>query len=319
MKPQKVPVQCPKCGHTQQEPAAAYSTICKGCKQHFRIAEAEDSSRTAAKRKSSASPSQAIRQVTCLSCGHVQEEPEAAYSTVCKSCKQHFRIGEAEAPARPRAKTKASTPEPQAFRQVTCFNCGTVLDVPLAAQSTMCKRCSSHLDLRDYKIDSAVSRNFRTKGRFVIEQGGYLFNTDSIAGNVTLKGRLLGKLKAEGNFEIYSSAQIKGQFQAGNLVIPAGEHFRWPETIPVTMAEIAGELAANLHATNKVVLKATARFFGDIEGGGLVVEPGAVFVGNVRIRPGESTPAETPIIQPAVPLSTLRSNGPAKKSTAGKS
>ena len=34
-----VPVTCPKCGHEQPEPRGAYSTVCKSCKQHFRIQE----------------------------------------------------------------------------------------------------------------------------------------------------------------------------------------------------------------------------------------------------------------------------------------
>ena len=33
----------------------------------------------------------------------------------------------------------------------------------------MCKRCSTHIDLRDYQITNAVSKNFKTKGQFVIE------------------------------------------------------------------------------------------------------------------------------------------------------
>jgi cytoskeletal protein CcmA (bactofilin family) len=156
----------------------------------------------------------------------------------------------------------------------------------------MCKRCSAHLDLRDYRINSAVSRNFRTKGRFVIDEGGYLFNTDSIAGDVTIKGRLLGKLKAEGALELYSSAQIKGSFFAGNLIIPAGERFHWSEVISATAADISGELVGTLQATATVTLRKTARLFGDVQSGGLVIEPGAVFVGRAKINEPKQTRVE---------------------------
>jgi cytoskeletal protein CcmA (bactofilin family) len=215
--------------------------------------------------------------VQCPKCGHTQQEPATGYSTVCKKCRQHFRLDEAKQPAE--AKPAAG----RATRRVKCFNCGTDLDVPESAQSTMCKRCSGHLDLRDYRINSAVSRNFRTKGRFVIDESGYLFNTDSIAGDVTIKGRLLGKLKAEGALELYSSAQIKGSFYAGNLIIPAGERFHWPEAIPATAADISGELVATIRATHTVILRKSARMFGDVHSGGLVVEPGAVFVGQAHV------------------------------------
>lgn len=217
--------------------------------------------------------------VTCPSCGNEQPEPAAAYSTVCKKCRQHFRVQEQLQPA-------PAAPVPlRETRRVTCFNCKTELDVPAAAQSTMCKRCSTHVDLRDYTIANATSKNFRTKGRFVIQEGAYLFNTDTTAGEVVLKGRFLGKLTAEKSLEIYNSAELKGSFTANLLVIPAGQRFRWPDPLQLGGADIAGELVANLRAKQTVTLRSTARFFGDIEAGGLVMEPGAVFVGKAQIKP----------------------------------
>src|SRR4051812_30453917 len=205
---------------------------------------------------------------TCPKCGHKQLEPAAAYSSVCKECRQYFRLQDLrQTPA-----DKAAKPRRE-LRRVGCFSCGTELDVPATAQSTMCKRCSAHVDLRDYHITSTVSKNFKTKGRFVIDESGYLLNTDSIAGEVILKGKLRGKLAAD-IFHIYPTSEIKGSFKAGKLVIPVVTNFRWPETIPVDSAEIAGELVGNLQATNTVVLKSTARLFGNIKAGAIVIESG---------------------------------------------
>jgi len=147
----------------------------------------------------------------------------------------------------------------------------------------MCKKCSSHVDLRDYQLANAASKNFRTKGRFIIEESGFLFNTDSIVGEAILKGRLLGKLTAERSLAIHTTAEIKGSFKTACLIIPSGNRFRWPETIQLIGAEIAGELVANLQAQGTVILKSTARFFGAVRAGGFVVEAGAVFVGSAKI------------------------------------
>jgi cytoskeletal protein CcmA (bactofilin family) len=87
--------------------------------------------------------------------------------------------------------------------------------------------------------------------------------------------------------EIHSSAKIQGSFSAGCLVIPPGNHFRWPETLRVGAAEIAGELACNLSSAGRVFLKSTARLFGSIEAANLVVESGAIFVGAARIKPAK--------------------------------
>lgn len=218
--------------------------------------------------------------VTCPHCGHTQPEPPAAYSTVCKGCGQHFRIQDAAAKPAPKAPVVR-----KGGRHVTCFKCNTELEVSTSAQSTMCKRCSSHMDLRDYQITNATSRNFQTKGRFVIEQGAYLFNTDTTATHVILKGRVLGKLTAEDSLEIYSTAELKGSFKARRLVIPAGQRFHWPEPLSLHGAEIAGELVANIHSGHTIVLRSSARLFGNIQSENVVIEDGAVIVGNLKIGP----------------------------------
>lgn len=215
--------------------------------------------------------------VECPHCGHSQAEPRTGFSTVCKKCRGNFRIQEALHPAR---KTAGPAPE---RRRLTCFECGAELDAPVTAQSTMCKRCSRYIDLKDYRIANAVSKNFKTKGSFAVELTGYVFNTEAVVGDAVIKGRFLGKLAAEGSLTIHTSAEIKGSFTAGRLVIPAANQFRWREPIKVGAAEIAGELAADLRATGTITLKATGRMFGDLEGAGLVVEEGAVVVGHARI------------------------------------
>src|SRR6185437_622788 len=172
-----------------------------------------------------------------------------------------------------------------ARKRITCFECGAELEVPVSAESTMCKRCSRYVDMKNYVINSAVSKNFKTKGSFVIDLKGYVFNTEAIVSDAVIKGRFLGKLSAEHSLTVYSTAEIKGSFKTARLVIPAANHFRWPEPIKVGSAEIAGELAANLLADDTVLLKSTARLFGDVDAANLVVEAGAVVVGQIRIGP----------------------------------
>lgn len=215
--------------------------------------------------------------VTCPKCGHQQPEPRGAYSTICKKCRQHFRLEEAPKP--PPGPQKPAIDQ----KEIRCFQCGGQLLVPLAAESTMCKHCSTHVDLRDYVINQTISKNFRTYGRLVIEEKGYLLNTDSLVGEAVVKGRVIGKLVTQRALEIHSTANIKGTFTTARLVVPAGNHFRWPEALRVGAAEVAGELVANLQTAGTVLLRSTARLFGDVVAGNLVVEGGAVFVGAARI------------------------------------
>jgi cytoskeletal protein CcmA (bactofilin family) len=215
--------------------------------------------------------------VVCPYCGHQQREPLGVISTVCKKCRQHIHAEELLKPA-----PKSASQLPQ-LKRITCFDCGAELEVALSAESTMCKRCSRYVDLKDYHINNAVSKNFKTKGAFVIEPKGYVFNTDAIVGEAVLKGRFLGKLSAEGSLTIYSTAEIKGSFKTNRLIIPPANRFRWADLLQLNSAEIGGELVAAVRAAGTVVLKSTARFFGELEAKNLVVEAGAVLVGNVRV------------------------------------
>src|SRR5215471_10280665 len=147
--------------------------------------------------------------VACPRCGYSQQEPRTAYSTVCKNCHQHFRLEEVLHPSAKSAKIVIEQ------RRVRCFQCGTELEAPKAAASTMCKRCSGYVDLSDYRVTATVSKNFRTHGWLVVEEKGYLLNTEAVVGEAVIKGRLIGKLATENTLEIHSTANIKGSLSAG--------------------------------------------------------------------------------------------------------
>jgi len=218
--------------------------------------------------------------VPCPHCGQLQTVPRAAVSTVCKNCTHHFLVQDLLKPSRGKGRSAEIAPE---LRIIQCFDCATELKVAPNAESTMCKRCSTHIDLRNYHIANAVSKNFRTKGDFVVEPKGYVFNTEATVGDAVIKGRFLGKLVAERSLTIYSSAEIKGTFTASVLIIPAKTIFHWKEPIKIGSAEIAGELSADLLAAKGVLIKPTGLLFGKTEAKQVVVEAGGVLVGDLRI------------------------------------
>ena len=215
--------------------------------------------------------------VACPHCGQQQPESRSAFSTICRKCGRHFRVQEV---LKPLSKTLERIPEQ---RRVTCFECGAELDVPASAESTMCKRCGRYLDLHSYRITTAMAKNFKTKGALVIEPKGRVFNSEAVAGEVSIKGQFHGKLTAEHSLTIYSGADIKGSLTIARLIIPMENSFRYQQCISARSAEIAGELAANTRITGTLLLKASARMFGDVEAGSMVMETGAVVVGTMRI------------------------------------
>jgi len=144
-------------------------------------------------------------------------------------------------------------------------------------------RCSRYLDLQSYRITTAMAKNFKTKGALVIEPKGRVFNSETIAADVSIKGQFHGKLTAERSLTVYSGADIKGSLTVARLIIPPDNYFRYQPCLNVRSAEIAGELVANARIAGTLWLKASARMFGDVEAEALVMEPGAVAVGTMRI------------------------------------
>lgn len=159
------------------------------------------------------------------------------------------------------------------------------MEVSDSAESTICKRCSAYVDLHNYNITSALAKNFKTRGEFTIELKGLVFNTESTVGDAIIRGKFHGKLAVARSLTIYSTAEIKGSITAGQLIIPAKNHFRWDTQIKVGSAEISGELVADLQADESVVVKAAGRLFGNVDAQALVVEEGAVIVGKMQIGP----------------------------------
>jgi len=215
--------------------------------------------------------------VACPHCGHKQPESRSAFSTICRKCGRHIRVQEVLHPS------QKATERVLERKRVICFECGAELDVPASAESTMCKRCSRYVDLQNYRITNAVAKNFKTKGAFIIEPKGCVFNTETIAGDISIRGQFHGKLTAERSLTIYSGADIKGSLTTARLIIPKENVFRWRDCINIGTAEIAGELAASLRATGTITLRSSARMFGDLEADGLVIEEGAVVIGKMRI------------------------------------
>ena len=204
-------------------------------------------------------------------------EPRLAISTNCRQCGQHLLVQEL---LNPKKKEAVKSVE---HKRVACFDCGTEIDVPVAAKSAMCKRCSSYIDLQDYTINNAVSKNFKTKGRFVVESKGYVFNTTIIAREVVLKGRLIGKLTVENSLTVYSNSELKGTFRTQFLMVPPENYFHWKEPLQLGSADIGGELVSDVHAEKTVTVRSTGRLFGNIRARNLVVEAGAIIVGQCTI------------------------------------
>lgn len=81
-----------------------------------------------------------------------------------------------------------------------------------------------------------------------------------------LAGKIEGDIHSEGQFELASSGEVKGN-------------------VTVQNAKIEGKLHGNVIAAEKVELKSKAEVIGDIKAARLAIEEGVVFSGKCEISP----------------------------------
>ena len=105
-----------------------------------------------------------------------------------------------------------------------------------------------------------------------------------------LMGRFEGKINTPGRLHIAKEAKMAADVDAGAIIVE-------------------GEVQGNLSASDRIELKQSARYEGDLRASKLVVDEGAIFNGHVSVgpdgqakRPGAAQPGmQRPAIQPPPP------------------
>jgi cytoskeletal protein CcmA (bactofilin family) len=81
-----------------------------------------------------------------------------------------------------------------------------------------------------------------------------------------LMGRLEGKINTPGRLHIAREAKMQADVEAGAIIVE-------------------GDVRGNLTANDRIELKQTARYEGDLSAAKLVVDEGAIFSGHVTVGP----------------------------------
>lgn len=109
-----------------------------------------------------------------------------------------------------------------ALKQVACTHCGRTNDVAKRAMSVFCPHCKQRLILEDFKIKSYYAvRDFSTCGDIVVERKGHVVAPIKV-GNLTVKGKVQGRVTARGGVSISKTGWFKGEIEAPRLRVESG-------------------------------------------------------------------------------------------------
>ena len=90
------------------------------------------------------------------------------------------------------------------------------------AMSIFCPHCRQRLILEDFRIKTYHAvRQFATCGDVVVEKRGAVA-ARVLVGNLLVKGRVQGDVKARGRVEVTKSGDIRGDISALRLVVHSG-------------------------------------------------------------------------------------------------
>lgn len=115
----------------------------------------------------------------------------------------------------------------------------------------------------------------KTEGKLgtIIGKGTNIEGTVNIEGATRIDGTVTGKLVADDVITVGATGVVKAEIKARSIVV-------------------GGRVEGNLVASEKIELQAKSELIGDITAKSLLVEHGAIFHGNSRMK--ESSPSMVP-------------------------
>ena len=115
-----------------------------------------------------------------------------------------------------------ATEHASGVKKVVCTHCEAVSEAAQRAMSIFCPHCHKRVILEDFKIRSYHGVvEFATCGDIVVERRGFVVAPVKVQ-NLTIKGKVHGRVSARGQVKVCKTGQLKGDVDAPTLVVESG-------------------------------------------------------------------------------------------------
>ena len=175
-------------------------------------------------------------------------------------------------------------------------------EVTDAATSTNCPGCSTHIDLRDYKITTPFSRSIRTRGELHLTAKGDLSSTSVICRSAIIEGKLRGNLQCEESATINFVGKIPGRLTANYVCVERKADVQCYRRVRVGTIDIKGRMSGEIVASGAVTIHKTGVLDGNVTAKSLTIDKGGIFSGGLVIGQGDLQQAE--LLTETTPLPT---------------
>ncbi len=241
-------------------------------------------------------------------------EYAAAKSTMCRQCGGHFEPSapKVEVRLRPKDEPVEAAADPSLLRKlegfwskphnsaIECFDCKAKQEVSSAASSTFCPKCSTHIDLRDYKITTSFSRSIKTHGEIHITAKGDLSSSSVTCRSALIEGKMRGNMNCVGTATINFTGKIPGRLTAEHVLVERKSDVQFFRRARVKSIEIRGRMTGEIIAEGAVVIHRNATLDGNVTAKSISVEKGGIFsgqliIGNASLTQAELLPESKPV------------------------
>ena len=225
----------------------------------------------------------------CPHCGFSQLEAALAKSTYCRKCGEYYSIekllakeaGSLKAPSFFDRNSKMVSRE--TTRDLSCFSCGATQQVSSAAESTQCPKCSSYIDLRDFKIGGAFGRSIQTQGEVIISSKGDVTSQRILCGGAMVEGKMRGQMVCTGTVSIKAQDKVLGGIESARIVIEKKAQVEFSKPLKSPDIEINGKMKGEIQSEGRVTIQKKGWLEGTVHAKSIVVEKGGVFLGDLFI------------------------------------
>ena len=233
-------------------------------------------------------------------------EYAAAKSTMCRQCGSHFAPAapRQEVRLRPKDEPVEAAPDPSLFQkiegfwnkhhssEIECFDCKAKQEISSAATSTFCPKCSTHIDLRNYKVTTSFSRSIKTQGEIHVTPKGDLSSSNVTCRSALIEGKMRGNMICLGTATINFVGKIPGRLTAEHILVDRKSDVHFFRRLRVKSIEIRGRMTGEIVAEAAVIIHRGALLDGNVTAKSISVEKGGIFMGQLIIGSSGLTQAE---------------------------
>ncbi len=155
--------------------------------------------------------------------------------------------------------------------------------VSTAAESSLCPKCGSYIDLRDFKITGPFGRSIQTQGDVIISSKGDATSQRILCGKAWIQGKMRGQMLCTDTVYVKMQGKLIGSIESEKVIVERKSEIEFVRPLIARSVEINGKASGEIVCDGRVTINARGDLSGIVRARSIVVEKGGIFSGELHI------------------------------------